>query len=339
MIIGLTGKNGAGKGEVVKFLRERGFHALSLSDVLREEAQRLGQTVERAVLVELGNRLRKEFGAGVLAEQIFARLDPEKNYVIDSIRHPAECQVFRRRRDFALVNVQAPQKLRFERLRQRGRENDPKTFNEFLALEAKEAVSGESSAQQLDQAISLAEATLENGGPLREFHEKIKRLLMDCSKKELRPDWDDYFLGIAKMVALRSNCIKRKVAAVVVKDRRIISTGYNGTPRGVKNCIEGGCPRCNNLNPSGKDLEECLCSHAEENSITQAAYHGVNIKDSTLYTTYSPCLICTKMIINSGIREVVYNVEYELSERAGQLLQEAGVVIRQLPISQSLPVE
>jgi len=123
-----------------------------------------------------------------------------------------------------------------------------------------------------------------------------------------------------------------------VKDRRIISTGYNGTPRGVKNCSEGGCPRCNNLGSSGKDLDECLCSHAEENAITQAAYHGVTIKESTLYTTYSPCLICTKMIINSGIHEVVYSVDYELAEKSRQLLEEAGVLIRQLVPSHSLEI-
>lgn len=335
MIIGLTGKNGGGKGEVVKFLAERGFVALSLSDVLREEAQRLGKPLTREVLIELGNQLRAEFGAEVLAERIFARLDPEKNYVIDSIRHPSEVRVFKRRSDFYLVNVHAPQRLRFERLRQRGRENDPKTYEEFLALETKEASSAQASDQQLDLAISLADITLENAGPVRELHDKVKRLLLDLSKKQLRPDWDDYFLGIAKMVALRSNCIKRKVAAVLVKDRRIISTGYNGTPRGVRNCNEGGCPRCNNLSASGKDLDECLCSHAEENSITQAAYHGVNIKDATLYTTYSPCLICTKMIINAGLREVVYNVDYELAQRARELLEEAGVLIRQLPVSPS----
>ncbi len=338
MIIGLTGKNGAGKGEVAKFLAERGYQALSLSDVIREEAQRLAKPVTRDVLVELGNRLRKEFGAGVLAEKIFARLDPEKNYVIDSIRNPSEVQVFRRRRDFYFVNVQAPQRLRFERLRQRGRENDPKTFEDFLALEAKEATSTESNHQQLNQTISLADVTLENGGPLKDLHEKVKRVLLDYSRKELRPDWDEYFLGIAKMVALRSNCIKRKVAAVIVKDRRIISTGYNGTPRGVKNCSEGGCPRCNNMAISGKDLEECLCSHAEENAITQAAYHGVIIKEATLYSTYSPCLICTKMIINSGIREVVYNVEYELLATAKKLLEEAGVHVRQLSLAQTVPV-
>ncbi|MDA0837278.1 MAG: dCMP deaminase family protein [Planctomycetota bacterium] len=145
-----------------------------------------------------------------------------------------------------------------------------------------------------------------------------------------RPDWDEYFMRIAEVVSLRSNCIKRKIAAIVVKDRRIISTGYNGTPRGVKNCFEGGCPRCNDASiPSGTRLDECLCSHAEENSITQAAYHGTTLKEATLYSTMSPCLLCAKLIINSGIIEVIYNQRYPMSNVALALMEEAGVKVRQ----------
>lgn len=128
-----------------------------------------------------------------------------------------------------------------------------------------------------------------------------------------RPSWDEYFMAIAHVVATRSNCRRRQVAAVIVKDNRIISTGYNGTPRGIKNCNEGGCRRCNSDVSSGKNLDECLCSHAEENAITQAAYHGISVKGATLYTTYSPCLMCAKMIINSGIAKVVYNESYATS--------------------------
>lgn len=332
MIIGLTGKNGSGKGEVAKYLQERGFLYYSLSDVLREEATKEGKLVTRDILVHIGNQLRSKQGAGVLAEKIFSRLDPEKNYVIDSVRHPSEVQVFRRRTDFILATVKAPERLRFERLRQRARENDPKTFEDFQKLEEREAKSPNANDQQLDQAIALADIILENTGPLKALHEKVREVLRSLAQKHARPDWDDYFMGIAKVVALRSNCIKRKVAALIVKDRRIISTGYNGTPRGVKNCSEGGCPRCNSMEASGRGLEECLCSHAEENAIVQSAYHGVNIKDSVLYSTFSPCLICTKMIINAGIREVVYNVEYPMNETAAHLLKEAGILIRQLPV-------
>ena len=144
-----------------------------------------------------------------------------------------------------------------------------------------------------------------------------------------RPDWDEYFMDIAHVVAKRGNCCRRKVAAVIVSDRRIISTGYNGTPRGIDNCFEGGCPRCASDAPSGKSLGECICAHAEENAIVQAAYHGIAVKDSTLYCILSPCLMCTKMIINAGITEVVYETEYHFTAQARDLFASAGVLCRQ----------
>ena len=137
-------------------------------------------------------------------------------------------------------------------------------------------------------------------------------------------------MEIAGVVARRGNCLRRQVAAVIVKDRRIVSTGYNGTPRGIRNCCEGGCPRCASEAPSGADLAECICSHAEENAITQAAYHGIALKDAMIYCTLSPCLICAKMIINAGIREVVYAAAYHMSDQTKALFVEAGVRCRQL---------
>ena len=155
------------------------------------------------------------------------------------------------------------------------------------------------------------------------------------SQKPLRrPGWDEYFMRIAQEVALRSNCSRRQVAAVIVKDHRIISTGYNGTPRGIKNCHEGGCPRCSSDAPSGTALEECLCCHGEENAIVQAAYHGISVKDSTLYTTFSPCLLCAKMIINAGIREVVYAERYSIDGTSRRILNEAGVKLRPVQMDQ-----
>jgi len=145
-----------------------------------------------------------------------------------------------------------------------------------------------------------------------------------------RPDWDLYFMDIADVVASRSNCSRRHVAAVIVKDNRIISTGYNGTPRGIKNCFEGGCPRCSSDTLTGEKLDECICSHGEENAIVQAAYHGISVKDGVMYTTYSPCLLCAKMIINAGIAEVVYKERYSIDAISMSLLKEAGVEIRAL---------
>jgi dCMP deaminase len=144
-----------------------------------------------------------------------------------------------------------------------------------------------------------------------------------------RPDWDTYFMDIARVVARRSNCSRRQVAALIVADRRIISTGYNGTPRGIRNCRDGGCRRCAGDFASGQNLGECVCAHAEENAIVQAACHGIAVKGAAIYSTNSPCLMCTRMIINAGIAEVVYEEEYCFSEQARALLAEAGVPCRQ----------
>jgi dCMP deaminase len=173
---------------------------------------------------------------------------------------------------------------------------------------------------------------VENEGGFKELYASADELLSGISAdfKSKRPGWDEYFMGIARVVATRSNCLKRHVAAVIVKDKRIISTGYNGTPRGIRNCDEGGCPRCNSFADSGTKLDECVCSHGEENAIVQASYHGISIKDATIYTTFSPCLFCTKLIINSGIREVVYNADYPMAEVPTGLLKEAGITVRQV---------
>ena len=143
-----------------------------------------------------------------------------------------------------------------------------------------------------------------------------------------RPTWDEYFMAIANVVAKRSNCSRRHVGAVFVKDNHILSTGYNGTPRKVKNCFEGGCPRCSGKAESGSHLEECLCVHAEQNAIIQAAYFGVSVKDSTIYTTTYPCSMCAKILINAGIKEVVYHEGY-VDDLSKKLFAETNILIRE----------
>lgn len=331
MVIGLTGKNGSGKGEVVQFLQSCGYEAYSLSDILREELKKKGKKITRENLIEIGRALRQKEGFSVLAERTLCKLEPDKNYVIDSIRNPEEVRALRKhRKDFILLSIEAKRSIRFSRIKARNREGDAKTLQTFIQMEEREFKSQDPAAQQLLDTARMADHVVPNNGSLAKLHETLKKKLTAWLKAQPRPSWDTYFIDIARMVALRSNCMKRKVAALIAKDKRIIATGYNGTPRGVKNCNEGGCPRCNSFGKSGAGLEECLCSHAEENSITQSAYHGVNIKDATLYTTFSPCLICTKMIINAGIKEVVYNAHYPLVNVAVGLLREAGVVARKV---------
>ncbi len=332
MLIGITGTNGAGKTSVCDYLQTRDFAYQSLSDEIREELARRQEPATRENLIEMGNQLRRTFGPAVLAERVKAKIQPDRNYVVDSVRNPAEVESLRRLPDFHLLHIDAPIETRYERVRTRRDARVPATFDEFVAQEQREMSSDDAATQQLLACYQMADEKLINDADKKALDARVDDLLRRWSMNSFRPGWDEYFMRIASIVALRSNCMKRKVAALIVKDRRIISTGYNGTPRGVKNCNEGGCPRCNSFAPSGTALEECFCSHGEENAIVQAAYHGISLKDSTLYSTFAPCLICTKMIINAGIREVVYSLDYPLNESALRLLAEAGVQTRQISL-------
>ena len=332
IIIGMTGRNASGKTTAAQVLAARGFEYLSLSDVIREEAKKRQLPDVRENLIALGNELRERFGPGALAELTVARMQPDRNYAVDSIRHPAEVMALRKAGSFSLFHVFAPLEARFQRALVRDRAGDARTLQDFIRQEEREFASSNVAAQQLLETERLANRVIENNGTLEEFAAQLAGALRELEVSFSRPSWDQYFMDIARQVAARSNCMKRQVAAVIVADRRIISTGYNGTPRGVKNCNEGGCPRCNNFSESGRNLEECLCSHGEENAIVQASYHGIAIKDATLYTTYSPCLLCSKMIINAGIRRVVYNEAYPLNDTAMRMLKEAGVEMVNLKV-------
>jgi len=331
MLIGLTGRNAAGKGEVARYLQRKSFYYYSLSDVIRDEIRSRGEDPTRDRLIIVGNELRQKYASNILAERTLAKIEDDKHYIIDSIRNPAEVDAFRAAKHFKLIRVEAPADVRFQRILQRHRESDPRTFEEFVALENREA-EGDDTSQNLVKVELMADHSLVNDGPLEKLYGQIDQLLPKLFKEVQRPSWDEYFMNIAKVVASRSNCMKRKVAAIIVRDKRVVSTGYNGTPRGTRNCNEGGCPRCNNFATSGTALDECLCSHGEENAIVQASYHGVSLKDGVIYTTFAPCLQCAKMIINSGIREVVYNTDYPLNASAFRLFQEANLFIRKLKV-------
>jgi dCMP deaminase len=139
-----------------------------------------------------------------------------------------------------------------------------------------------------------------------------------------RPSWNEYFMDIARLVARRSTCLRRQVGAVMVKEKNILATGYNGTPTGIRHCSETGCLREQLKVPSGERHELCRGLHAEQNAIIQAASHGVNISGATLYCTNSPCIICAKMLINAGIRQVVYLDGYP-DDLSMDMLHEAGI--------------
>jgi dCMP deaminase len=144
-----------------------------------------------------------------------------------------------------------------------------------------------------------------------------------------RPDWDTYFLDIVDLVSRRSTCLRRAVGAALVRDKRILATGYNGAPSKLQHCLDVGCLRKQLQVPSGERHELCRGLHAEQNAIIQAALHGVSVKDSTLYCTNHPCVICAKMIINAGIVRIVIRDGYS-DELAADMLTEAGISVERM---------
>lgn len=149
------------------------------------------------------------------------------------------------------------------------------------------------------------------------------------SKSHKRPSWSEYFLSITELVAERSTCTRRKVGAILVRDKRIIATGYNGAPAKIRHCLEVGCLREKLGIPSGERHELCRGLHAEQNAIIQSALHGVSIENTTIYCTNMPCSICSKMLINSRIKAIYYKDGYA-DELAAEMLAEAGIPLVQM---------
>lgn len=144
--------------------------------------------------------------------------------------------------------------------------------------------------------------------------------------KRLRPGWDEYFMQVAEVVSRRSTCLRRSIGAVIVRDKRILTTGYNGAPSGLAHCTDIGCLREKLGVPSGERTEICRGLHAEQNAIIQAAKYGISVEGSTIYSTTEPCSLCAKMLINAGITRVVYDVPYP-DNLSRELFKESGLAV------------
>lgn len=160
------------------------------------------------------------------------------------------------------------------------------------------------------------------------FYQALDRCDL-TNKERLRPTWDTYFMQLSDLAARRSNCMKRRVGCILTKDSRVIATGYNGTPRGLRNCNEGGCDRCNDGAPCGTGLDRCLCMHAEENALLEAGRGSVVYDNGVvLYCNTCPCLGCAIKIIQQGVKEVVYSRSYGMDQMTAKVFKEAGVKLR-----------
>ena len=253
-------------------------------------------------------------------------------WVTTVIQTEAELDAFARRPFFLLVAVDAPLTLRWKRSLARAARDPP-------AADDLEAFAGRSDAHLYDAAtgrlalMSRAAVRLVNTSPdLAHLYATLGKVdLLDGDR--LRPSWDTYFMALASLAARRSNCMKRRVGCVLVRANRVVSTGYNGTPRGLVNCGAGGCGRCNGGAGAGEGLATCLCIHAEENALLEAGRERIR-DGATLYCDTCPCLTCSIKIAQVGIQEVVYSQGYSMDRETAAVFREAGVRLRQfVPVS------
>lgn len=241
--------------------------------------------------------------------------------------------VFVRRPFFLLISVDAPLTVRWRRFQQRShRPSDSSiSLEDFVSQNDDHLYDAQNGLQPL---ISRATVRLLNtSSSLAHLYATLGKLDIP-NPDRLRPGWDSYFMALASLAAQRSNCMKRRVGCVLVgRERRVISTGYNGTPRGLRNCAEGGCPRCNDGNNSGVGLSTCLCIHAEENALLEAGRERIR-DGAVLYCDTCPCLTCSIKICQVGISEVVYAHGYSMDNETAEVFRQAGVKLRQfVPVS------
>ncbi len=336
MIIGLTGLNGSGKTSVANYFIKKGFKYDSLSDVIREQLESRGVKLTRKNLIGEGNRLREEFGAGVLARKIVERINYhgefQNNIIIDSIRNPEEVKELRKLNGFYLISVEAPMKLRLQWINERKRDGEKLSFEELKKIEKVDGFTKNKKGQQIVECQKKADIHVVNNKSVEGLKLKLYDVLAEIRRREsvrTRQNIDDYFLKVVLVVAERSTCTRHHVGAIAVRDKHILATGYNGAASGVKDCLELGCLRCKLRIPSGTRHEICRAIHAEQNVIIQSALHGVNLEGATLYCTHPPCILCAKMLVNAKIKEFVTFGNYP--DKSGlELFKEAGVKFRKL---------
>ncbi|KAM5352557.1 hypothetical protein ACJ41O_005279 [Fusarium nematophilum] len=251
-------------------------------------------------------------------------------FVTTDIPTEAVLDVFVRRPFFLLLSVDAPLTVRWRRFQERARQKHAGTPDMSL-----EDFVAESDAHLYDPKTGLSPLISRAAVRLLNTSSSLAHLYATLGKLDipnpdrLRPCWDTYFMELASLASQRSNCMKRRVGCVLVgKERRVISTGYNGTPRGLQNCAEGGCPRCNDGSGSGVALSTCLCIHAEENALLEAGRERIR-EGSVLYCDTCPCLTCSIKICQVGISEVVYAHGYSMDNETAGVFREAGVKLRQ----------
>lgn len=331
MVIGLTGLMGSGKGEAVNILKRLGFRHVILSSLIKEEAARRGAEETRDELVKIGNELRRDGGAGILAKLALEKvLAGGGDWVVDGIRNPAEIRELRKEPTVKIIGLSAKREILVERILSRSRTGDAITCKDILKKLQREKGKGEpKEGQQVGKCLKMADKIIKNEGNLKKLEEMLMEYYNSVrSMKRIdmkRPSKDEYYLDLAKTVCRRATCLKVEIGAVIIKDDQVVATGYCGAPRGTKSSLEHGfCLRTKLGIPSGYRYEMCRSVHAEQNAIINAARAGVSLLGGDMYIYGKrrnadgtdagpldafPCFICKKMLINCGLKRVICSLK------------------------------
>jgi len=332
MIIGLTGTNAAGKGTIVDFLKEKGFEHYTVRGYLTQQLEKAGLSIDRPNMIDLANKLREQHGPSYIVEQLYEQAKTKENAIIESIRCPGEITALRQRSGFLLFGIDADPLIRYKRAIARASETDRnKSYLTFIAEEQMENDNKEPFKQNLTKCLEESDIFLLNNGELGELQEKIKVNSSFDSQGYLtrRPTWDEIFMNETYTWAARSTCLRRKVGAIITtQGHEMVSQGYNGSPRGTPNCADlEYCERQKLGVLSGQRLETCRAVHAEPNAIINAGRQGKNVQGDILYCTTFPCQICAGIVVNAGIKEIIYEADYP-NDQAKKTFTEAKIPTR-----------
>ena len=339
MLIGICGTICSGKHTTAEYLvQHHGFLRLHLPSQNTSIGQAQSHESRRflpSVTDEKGTRGLTFPDVDNLLDFVTKRW--REHWVLTDIDDEDTLELLLRRPFFLLLNVDAPVTLRFKRFNARctKRGLDPLSIEDFI--EANDRTLYGSLPSATSKPVRAGTARLHSRAHVQLLNAHTDYMtyfnflsnLDLASESRLRPPWDAYFMHLAHLASLRSNCMKRRVGCVLTLNFRILSTGYNGTPRGLTNCNQGGCPRCNSSGSTGgAGLSTCLCLHAEENALLEAGRERIR-EGAVLYCDTCPCLTCSVKIAQVGVREVVYSQTYNMDEASQRVLAEAGVKLRQ----------
>ncbi len=288
MIVGVVGSVSVCEN-VISYFEKKGFTHISLYDELTSEAQRRGLVLSDQNLMALKEELQNTHGKDVLAKWAQIHMKENKQYVISSLFHTAEITTLEDAKKMILLGV--------------------------------------TSTKKKSGLVAKASKILVHNSSKEKLHAKIDKLLIDLNKQmHVRPSWDEYFMGIVDSVSTRATCSRGRTAVVIVKDKRILTTGYVGSPMGIAHCDDVGHHMKRVVHEDGRVSQHCVRTiHGEQNAIALAARKGIPLEGGTLYCKLEPCYTCAKMLINTGITRVVCRKRYHAAQDSRVLFKQAGV--------------